>query len=174
MRTPRPTSTVALALALPVVGLSASVTAAAAPASDARSAAAPRVVDIRTYSGRWVVPSVEWSVTTVARRSAADLPTSWRMRPVAPGSSTYKIVTVATTDGEPACLTAVEETVGLEDCAPGMRDQRFRVASGDSENQVTITGRLGVLNTDPDGSLYLGDADEPSAVFTLRRPRPTP
>jgi hypothetical protein len=121
-------------------------------------------VDIQSYAGTYLAPTVEGGVALVPDPAANEVPAQWI---VTPG---YQIVTVAETDGEPSCLAvAMDADPSLASCDEQDPDQVFVVSPLDSPEQVALTTAAGYLGVDTEsGNLAVYDTgDQLSSTFTL-------
>lgn len=124
-------------------------------------------VDIQTYGGEWVTTTVEGGVTTVTDPAeAGGVPTTWVFEP---NGSAFQVRTVATTDGEPSCLSIPGDgVVTVATCDPAAADQQIQVGTLDQPDQVNISSAAGVIVADQEGGLAIEpDPSSPASVFTL-------
>ncbi|MCH1867344.1 hypothetical protein [Nocardioides sp. CFH 31398] len=148
-------------------GTGPSAPVASDPATDPTTDPATRVVDIRTYADRWVVPDVEGGISSVVSLSRSPLPTGWRLETRDDGAT--RLATVATTDGAPHCLTARREgSLGLQECDDSVAGQALTVRVLDRRGQVNIRTVAGLLAATPDHGLRPDSGPEsPAVVFVL-------
>ncbi|MFD7024043.1 hypothetical protein [Promicromonospora sukumoe] len=126
-------------------------------------------VEIESYAGTYLAPTVEGGVALVEDPAANDVPAQWIIGPVEGGDG-YQLTTVALTDGEPSCLTLADGAdPSLGSCDPADASQVFSVATLDSPEQVSISNEAGTLAVDAEsGSLTVHpDGAEVSSTFTL-------
>ncbi|MGW2092617.1 hypothetical protein [Promicromonospora sukumoe] len=127
-------------------------------------------VEIESYAGTYLAPTVEGGVALVEDPAANDVPAQWIIGPVEGGGDGYQLTTVALTDGEPSCLTLADGAdPSLGTCDPADASQVFSVATLDSPEQVSISNEAGTLAVDAEsGSLTVHpDGAEVSSTFTL-------
>lgn len=127
-------------------------------------------VEIRTYAGTYLAPSVEGGVITVADPATSEVPAQWVITPVGDGGERYQLTTVALTDGEATCLALpADGDVSLATCGAADPAQAFQVTSLDSPEQVSLSSGAGYLGVDPDdGTLQVfPSGDQLSSTFTL-------
>jgi hypothetical protein len=127
-------------------------------------------VEIESYAGTYLAPTVEGGVALVEDPAANDVPAQWIIGPVEGGGDGYQLTTVALTDGEPSCLTLADGAdPSLGSCDPADASQVFGVATLDSPEQVSISNEAGTLAVDAEsGSLTVHpDGAEVSSTFTL-------
>lgn len=165
-------------LAAPTVASSdATVPTPVGPTSPSASASADSAlvggdgeVEIRTYAGTYVAPSVEGGVITVDDPSTAEVPAQWLISRVEAGGGTYQLRTVALTDGQASCLAlAADADVALASCDGSDPAQNFSVTSLDRPEQVALSTTAGYLGVDTgDGTLEVfPSGDQLSSTFTL-------
>jgi len=127
-------------------------------------------VDIQSYAGTYLAPTVEGGVALVPDPAANEVPAQWVVTPVEGGGIGYQIVTVAETDGEPSCLTVPSGgDPSTTSCDAEDTDQVFVVTPLDSPEQVALTNPAGYLGVDTEsGNLAVYDTgDQLSSTFTL-------
>ena len=127
-------------------------------------------VDIQSYAGTYLAPTVEGGVALVPDPAANEVPAQWVVTPLPSGGTGYQIVTVAETDGEPSCLAvAMDADPSLASCDEQDPDQVFVVSPLDSPEQVALTTAAGYLGVDTEsGNLAVYDTgDQLSSTFTL-------
>lgn len=127
-------------------------------------------VDIQSYAGTYLAPTVEGGVGLVPDPAANEVPAQWVVTPVEGGGVGYQIVTVAETDGEPSCLAVpFGGEPSLATCDAEDTDQVFVVTPLDSPEQVALTNPAGYLGVDTEsGNLAVYDTgDQLSSTFTL-------
>ncbi|KQT96351.1 hypothetical protein [Sanguibacter sp. Leaf3] len=127
-------------------------------------------VDIQSYAGTYLAPTVEGGVALVPDPAANEVPAQWVVTPLPSGGTGYQIVTVAETDGEPSCLAvAMDADPSLASCDEQDPDQVFVVSPLDSPEQVGLTTAAGYLGVDTEsGNLAVYDTgDQLSSTFTL-------
>lgn len=127
-------------------------------------------VDIQSYAGTYLAPTVEGGVALVPDPAANEVPAQWVVTPLPSGGTGYQIVTVAETDGEPSCLAvAMDAEPSLASCDEQDPDQVFVVSPLDSPEQVALTTAAGYLGVDTEsGNLAVYDTgDQLSSTFTL-------
>ena len=127
-------------------------------------------VDIQSYAGTYLAPTVEGGVALVPDPAANEVPAQWVVMPLPGGGTGYQIVTVAETDGEPSCLAvATDAEPALASCDEQDPDQVFVVSPLDSPEQVALATAAGYLGVDTEsGNLAVYDTgDQLSSTFTL-------
>lgn len=127
-------------------------------------------VDIQSYAGTYLAPTVEGGVALVPDPAANEVPAQWVVTPVEGGGIGYQIVTVAETDGQPTCLTVpFGGDPSTTSCDVEDTDQVFVVTPLDSPEQVALTNPAGYLGVDTEsGNLAVYDTgDQLSSTFTL-------
>lgn len=127
-------------------------------------------VDIQSYAGTYLAPTVEGGVALVPDPAANEVPAQWVVTPVEGGGSGYQVVTVAKTDGQPSCLTVPtggDPSTTL--CDAEDANQVFEVTPLDSAEQVAISSPAGHLGVDTEsGNLAVYETgDQLSSTFTL-------
>lgn len=127
-------------------------------------------VDIQSYAGTYLAPTVEGGVALVPDPAANEVPAQWVVTPVDAGGVTYQVTTVALTDGEPSCLAVpTDGDPSLATCDAADPDQVFVVTPLDSPEQVALTTAAGYLGVDTEsGNLTVYETgDQLSSTFTL-------
>lgn len=127
-------------------------------------------VDIQSYAGTYLAPTVEGGVALVPDPAANEVPAQWVVTPVDAGGVTYQVTTVALTDGEPSCLSvAMDADPSLASCDEQDPGQVFVVTPLDSPEQVALTTAAGYLGVDTEsGNLTVYETgDQLSSTFTL-------
>jgi len=182
--TPRALLTISLCgVALALAGCSAEPTSeptseATAPASSEPTEGATdgtltdgsQEVEIESYAGTYLAPTVEGGLALVEDPAAAEVPAQWIIGPVEAGGDDFQLVTVALTDGEPSCLTLSDGgDPSLAGCDVTDASQVFGVTTLDRPEQVSISNEAGVLAVDAEsGSLTVHpDGADVSSTFTL-------
>lgn len=131
-------------------------------------------VDIQSYAGTYLAPTVEGGVALVPDPAANDVPAQWLITPAEGGGTGYQIVTVAETDGEPSCLSVpTDGDPSLATCDLEDTSQEFVVTPLDSPEQVALVTAAGHLGVDTEsGNLAVYDTgDQLSSTFTLVTPQ---
>lgn len=127
-------------------------------------------VDIESYAGTYLAPTVEGGVALVSDPAANEVPAQWIIGPVEAGGDEFQLTTVALTDGEPMCLTVPSGgDPSLATCEPGDASQVFSVTTLDRADQVSVSNEAGHLGVDAEsGSLTVyPTGDELGSTFTL-------
>lgn len=127
-------------------------------------------VEIGTYAGTFIAPSVEGGVVTVEDPAASEVPAQWVITPVEGSGETYQLMTVALTDGAASCLALpMDADVSLATCDAADPAQTFRVTALDSPEQVSLSSSAGFLGVDPDDGMLevFPSGDQLSSTFTL-------
>lgn len=127
-------------------------------------------VEIESYAGTFLAPTVEGGLALVEDPAANDVPAQWIIGPVEGGGDGYQLTTVALTDGEPSCLTLPDGgDPSLATCDPEDTSQVFAVTTLDRPEQVSVSNEAGYLGVDADsGSLTVyPTGEEVSSTFTL-------
>ena len=129
-----------------------------------------REVEIGTYAGTYLAPSVEGGVVTVEDPAASEIPARWVVVPLDGSGETYQLTTVALTDGAPSCLSLpMDADVSLATCDAADPAQAFRVTTLDTPETVALSSGAGHLGVSPDdGTLEVfPTGDQLSSTFTL-------
>jgi len=139
-------------------------------ADDATLIDGSQEVEIESYAGTYLAPTVEGGVALVDDPAANEVPAQWIIGPVEAGGDEFQLTTVALTDGEPSCLTLADGAdPSLATCDSGDASQVFSVTTLDHPEQVSISNEAGTLAVDAEGgSLTVHpDGAEVSSTFTL-------
>lgn len=167
--TPSPTTTSAAAEATETPSETADPSPTEAP-EDGSLLDGEQEVEIGTYAGTFLAPSVEGGVVTVEDPAASEVPARWVITPVEGSGETYQLMTVALTDGAASCLALpVEGDVSLATCDAADPAQTFRVTALDSPEQVSLSSSAGFLGVNPDDGMLevFPSGDQLSSTFTL-------
>ncbi|MEP7762399.1 hypothetical protein [Sanguibacter sp. 25GB23B1] len=127
-------------------------------------------VEIGTYAGTFIAPSVEGGVITVEDPAASEVPAQWVITPIEGSGETYQLMTVALTDGVASCLSLpLEGDVSLATCDAADTAQTFRVTALDSPEMVSLSSSAGFLGVNPDDGMLevFPSGDQLSSTFTL-------
>lgn len=126
-------------------------------------------MQVETFAGTYLAPSVEGAVVTVDDPASSELSASWIASAVPDHPGAYLFETVALTDGEPSCLALAEGAVALAPCDPDEPALLIEVTPLDSPDRVALSSAAGHLGLDTaDDSLRIFDSgDQPGSVFTL-------
>ena len=126
-------------------------------------------MQVQTFAGTYLAPSVEGGVITVDDPASSELSASWIATAVPDHPGAYLVETVALTDGEPSCLALAEGAVALAPCDPDEPALLIKVTPLDSPDRVALSSAAGHLGIDTaDDSLRVfPTGDQPGSVFTL-------
>lgn len=139
-------------------------------AADATLIDGSQEVEIESYTGTYLAPTVEGGVALVPDPAANEVPAQWIIGPVEAGGDDFQLTTVALTDGEPMCLTVpTGGDPSLATCDAGDASQVFSVTTLDRADQVSVSNEAGHLGVDTDsGSLTVRPTGaELDSTFTL-------
>ncbi|MGI5190333.1 hypothetical protein ACQEVI_19505 [Promicromonospora sp. CA-289599] len=146
-----------------------------APASSESTADATLIdgsqeVEIESYAGTYLAPTVEGGVALVPDPAANEVPAQWTIGPAEAGGEDFQLTTVALTDGEPMCLTVpADGDPSLATCDADDASQVFSVTTLDRADQVSVSNEAGYLGVDAEGgSLTVSPTGEGvDTTFTL-------
>jgi hypothetical protein len=127
-------------------------------------------VEIESYAGTYLAPTVEGGVALVPDPAANEVPAQWIIGPTEAGGEDFQLTTVALTDGEPMCLTMpADGDPSLATCDAGDASQVFSVTTLDRADQVSVSNEAGYLGVDAEGgSLTVRPTGEGlDSTFTL-------
>lgn len=130
-------------------------------------------VEIQSYAGTYLAPTVEGGVALVSDPTSNEVPAQWIIGPVEAGGGDFQLTTAALTDGEPMCLTVpVSGDPSLASCDPADASQLFSVTTLDRADQVSVSNEAGHLGVSADGGSLTVDptGEEVSSTFTLVSP----